>query len=229
MAEEGKNTFYETLGVAVDATKAEIKKAFKRKASKHHPDRDGGDKDKFQKIQTAYAVLCDDRKRQKYDTDGEEGGEHVLTPRESAYQNLSMLFTGIVSENMDCIETIDIIKTIEANIKKNRKAPESIIKKMDKRLIKIKKAISKLKRKVKKPGTPDLFEHILGMQQQDAERNISNAREQLEMMDIMVELTNEYEYDFDKVDPLYEEDRFDPRQSGVTQRRIAEGLMGGRY
>jgi len=196
--EEKKPSFYDTLGVAVDATKAEIKKAFKRKASKAHPDREGGDKAKFQELQRAYAVLSDDRSRTKYDTDGEEGGEHVPTPREAAYQNLSMLFTSIVSENMDTIETIDIIKTIEANVKKNRMPQKSIIKQMEKRLGKISKAVQKLKRKVKKEGTPDLFEHILGMQAQDAQRSISAAKEQLEMMDIMLEIAHQYEYDFDK-------------------------------
>ena len=196
--EEKKPSFYDTLGVAVDATKAEIKKAFKRKASKAHPDRDGGDKETFQALQRAYAVLSDDRSRQKYDTDGEEGGEHVLTPRESAYQNLAMLFTGIINENMDCIETIDIIASIEANVKKNRMGPKAVIKKMEKRLAKINKATAKLKRKQKKhKDGPDLFEHVLGMQQQDAQRHIAAANEQMEMMDIMLEVAHEYEYDFD--------------------------------
>lgn len=200
--EEKKPSFYDTLGVAVDATKAEIKKAFKRKASKAHPDREGGDKAKFQELQRAYAVLSDDRSRTKYDTDGEEGGEHVPTPREQAYQNLSMLFTSIITENLDCIETIDIIKTIEQNVTKNRMGPKSLIKKMEKRLSKISKAVQKLKRKVKKEGTPDLFEHILGTQAQDAQRNIAQAKEQLEMMDIMLEVAHQYEYDFDYPDPI---------------------------
>jgi curved DNA-binding protein len=57
---------YQTLGVAKSATADEIKKAYRRLASKHHPDK-GGDTAKFQEIQTAYDVLSDDAKRQEYD------------------------------------------------------------------------------------------------------------------------------------------------------------------
>lgn len=57
---------YQTLGVEKTATDDEIKKAYRRLAMKHHPDR-GGDQSEFQKIQEAYAVLSDPAKRQQYD------------------------------------------------------------------------------------------------------------------------------------------------------------------
>ena len=59
-------TYYETLGVAKDATQDEIKKAYRKLASQHHPDK-GGDKAKFQEIQGAYDTLSNDQKRQQYD------------------------------------------------------------------------------------------------------------------------------------------------------------------
>jgi len=58
---------YHTLGVAKSATPEEIKKAYRKLASKNHPDK-GGDTATFQKIQTAYAILSDAEKRQQYDT-----------------------------------------------------------------------------------------------------------------------------------------------------------------
>jgi len=57
---------YVTLGVAKTATADEIKKAYRKLASQHHPDK-GGDKAKFQEIQTAYDVLGDPEKRKQYD------------------------------------------------------------------------------------------------------------------------------------------------------------------
>jgi DnaJ-class molecular chaperone len=57
---------YETLGVAKNATPDEIKKAYRKLASKNHPDK-GGDTSTFQKIQTAYDTLSDPQKRQEYD------------------------------------------------------------------------------------------------------------------------------------------------------------------
>lgn len=57
---------YATLGVAKNATADEIKKAYRKLASQHHPDK-GGDKVKFQEVQTAYDVLSDPEKKKQYD------------------------------------------------------------------------------------------------------------------------------------------------------------------
>jgi len=64
--------FYDLLGVEKTATYDEIKKAFRKKALKEHPDR-GGDKEKFQELQGAYEVLADKEKRDLYDKYGEDG------------------------------------------------------------------------------------------------------------------------------------------------------------
>jgi len=58
--------YYNTLGISRGASDDEIKKAYKKLAMKHHPDR-GGDTAKFQSIQEAYATLSDPEKRNQYD------------------------------------------------------------------------------------------------------------------------------------------------------------------
>ena len=58
--------YYQILGVEKSATADDIKRAFRRLASQHHPDK-GGDTIKFQEIQEAYGVLGDDAKRAEYD------------------------------------------------------------------------------------------------------------------------------------------------------------------
>lgn len=57
--------YYAALGVPKTATADEIKRAFRRLASQHHPDK-GGDTQKFQAIQEAYATLGDEQKRAEY-------------------------------------------------------------------------------------------------------------------------------------------------------------------
>ena len=65
-----KSDYYEILGVKRGASKDEIKKAFYKLAAKHHPDK-GGDEKEFKKINEAYQVLSDERKRKEYDTYGQ--------------------------------------------------------------------------------------------------------------------------------------------------------------
>jgi DnaJ-class molecular chaperone len=66
-------THYETLGVSESANPDEIKRAYRKLASQHHPDK-GGDTKKFQEIQTAYDTLQDPAKREQYDFERQNPG-----------------------------------------------------------------------------------------------------------------------------------------------------------
>lgn len=62
---------YETLEVPKTASQDDIKKAYRKKAKKNHPDQ-GGDKDEFKQIAHAYEVLADPSRRQRYDETGDD-------------------------------------------------------------------------------------------------------------------------------------------------------------
>ncbi|MCA9087653.1 MAG: molecular chaperone DnaJ [Planctomycetaceae bacterium] len=71
-----KRDFYEVLGVSKSATAEEIKKAYKKLALKHHPDRNRGDDEaieRFKEAAEAYEVLSDPDKRGRYDRFGHDG------------------------------------------------------------------------------------------------------------------------------------------------------------
>lgn len=68
--------YYETLGIAKNASPEEIKQAYRRLAMKHHPDKGGADgsEAKFKEINEAYQVLSDPQKKSMYDQFGTVDG-----------------------------------------------------------------------------------------------------------------------------------------------------------
>jgi molecular chaperone DnaJ len=71
-----KRDYYEILGVQKNASKDEIKKAYRKQALKYHPDKNPGDKsseEKFKEAAEAYEVLSNDEKRSRYDRFGHAG------------------------------------------------------------------------------------------------------------------------------------------------------------
>ncbi|TGD59119.1 molecular chaperone DnaJ [Flavobacterium humi] len=83
-----KKDFYEILGIAKNASEAEIKKAYRKKAIEFHPDKNPGDKaaeEKFKEAAEAYEILSDPQKKAKYDQYGHQafdgaggfGGGHM--------------------------------------------------------------------------------------------------------------------------------------------------------
>ncbi len=75
-----KKNYYEILGVDKNATQDDIKKAFRKLAHEHHPDKKTGNADKFKEASEAYTVLSDEDKRKQYDqmgsysSGGQQGG-----------------------------------------------------------------------------------------------------------------------------------------------------------
>lgn len=94
MGTEKKRDYYEVLGLARTASADEIKKAYRRLAMQHHPDRNQGDKAaeaKFKEINEAYEVLGDPENRKKYDqlgADWKQGAQFRQPPpgREGAFR-----------------------------------------------------------------------------------------------------------------------------------------------
>lgn len=85
--------YYAALGVAKTASQDEIKKAFRKLASQHHPDK-GGDTAKFQEIQAAYDTLGDEAKRAAYDNPAPQFGGFGGGPQFNMNDIFSQMFGG---------------------------------------------------------------------------------------------------------------------------------------
>jgi molecular chaperone DnaJ len=82
--------YYEVLGVARDASAEDVKRAYRKLALEHHPDRNPGDaaaEQRFKEAAEAYAVLGDPAKRERYDRYG-----HAGTGNQPGFQNVEEIF-----------------------------------------------------------------------------------------------------------------------------------------
>lgn len=84
---------YEELGVASTSSTKDIKKAYRSKAQKFHPDKKDGDSEKFHTITVAYQVLKDKEQRHHYD----ETGEYKGAEPDDIAEKITVLFLEIVS------------------------------------------------------------------------------------------------------------------------------------
>lgn len=94
--------YYKILGVEKGASAEDIKKAFRKLAHKHHPDK-GGDEAKFKEANEAYQILSDEKKRAEYDTYGQVGGGFS-----GAQQGGFSGFEGFGNQGFDGVDLNDI-------------------------------------------------------------------------------------------------------------------------
>ncbi len=98
--------YYKLLGVEKNASADEIKKAFRKLAHKHHPDK-GGDEKKFKEASEAYQVLSDEKKRAEYDTYGSVGGNQGFGGGQGGF-DFSGFSNGFNSQGFEGVDLNDI-------------------------------------------------------------------------------------------------------------------------
>ena len=131
---------YEQLNITENASKADIKKAYKSAASKFHPDKPTGDKEKFQAVKLAYDVLSDSEKKARYDATGEiDKGQPKQDPAEARITQLfsSMIDEGKFTGNI-IDEAIDIVRSAIGDLVSASCKVDTALNKLNKRLGRIK-------------------------------------------------------------------------------------------
>lgn len=184
-----EKTLYDDLGVPKTASREEIKRAYRKSAQKLHPDRPGGNAEKFHQITRAYEILYDDGRRAYYDEHGKDG---LQDRRGHLMQRLAQLFMQLIEQ--EDVDHADIITLMREALKNGKQKTQQAIRDQEKRIPKYESAKKRLK---KKSSGDNLFVQMLDGQISMIKRTLENGKDELAKQDEMLEILKEYQYQAD--------------------------------
>jgi curved DNA-binding protein CbpA len=186
---------YSTLGVGKEADEGEIRKAYRSKAQKAHPDKEGGDLEQFKQLQHAYDVLSDEDRRRRYDN-GEDVSKRTATIEERASSLLMQLFAQQFETTTDHLDMVLAVKTdIEVRmgeLRTQKSKAQAHIRKM-----------LHLQERVHYKGTGrDRFHDLTQQQIDHAKRAMEKMTEEDKVLNRTLLLADEYECEVTKAPPV---------------------------
>jgi curved DNA-binding protein CbpA len=176
---------YEALGVKKNASKDEIKKAYRRKAKDAHPDRKGGDNTEMVALNRAKDTLLDDEKRARYDAGGDERSRPPLDTM--AEQAIAQAFDELLDQDNDLPDNINPIAAIERVFKQNASSAETQLKKIDLYMQRLERKAKRIK---PKPGN-ELWASVLDSRRKKYQSIKLQLSERISVMKRACELLQE--------------------------------------
>ena len=184
--------YYDVLGVSRDASRDEIRKAYKKLAQKHHPDKHGGSDEaieRFKLIAEAWDVLSDTALRDQFDKTGSVD-RNTQSIRVLASGQLAILFQQLLSDpTIDPMEQ-DLVLLVCGTIRSKQDQIKQELWNAKKKQNKIRLARSR----VRYHGPEgDVFASVVDMMGGELEGRIEELRKSIEIGDVMLEMMEDYE------------------------------------
>lgn len=196
---------YEVLGVNEDATEDEIKKAYKTKAKKCHPDIAKDDGEEFKELSWAYELLKDGEMRAHYDQFGMDPNSKESMRLVEIMNALCIVFDEISkSVSADELEKFDLIGVMKNGIRLKIEAIEGLINMLSEQKEKIEKfqkiIEERLKRKNKDKArqSPNFFLETLKRRISQEKAKIQGQEHLLDVAKGMMEVVDEFDFTFDE-------------------------------
>lgn len=184
---------YKILGISRKASQDEIKKAYRALSKEHHPDK-GGNEEQFVKIQQAYEVLSDEKRKAKYDATGSIEKEASFEQR---------FFGFVASQIIPMLEKakdleFDFMKKAKAHVKELISVGEENLKELDYKISHFTKAVEKIK---KKNGGENVMTNILNSKIASMEKIKEQVTNEKAFIQECLTALDEYEYIFTESEP----------------------------
>lgn len=177
---------YDDLGVPKSADRATIKKAYRKKAQKLHPDRKDGNAEQFHAVQKAYDVLYDDARRAHYDATGQDG----MVDRQGALiQRLAALFMHFV-ETAD-VDHADIVVLMRQALLDGKNKTLIALQQQHKKIERYERTKKRLK---KKGDGENLFAQMIDGQISIVQRGIELGKSEIGVVEELIKMVDGYSY-----------------------------------
>jgi curved DNA-binding protein CbpA len=178
---------YDILEITPQASDEEIKKKFRTLAQRYHPDRVGGNEEKFKQINLAYSILSDPVRKKLFDSTGQYNVNPSL--REEAINNLARLLSHFINQIDPDLE--NLIVCMKNDIQREKITLSTQISNCISAITKLEKFLRKIKRK--KDGE-NILKAFVANQIVSQENNINSHNRNLEVCDKMLEILEDYQY-----------------------------------
>lgn len=185
---------YEVLGLKPDAGVAQIRAAYRKLSAIHHPDKEGGNEEKFREIKDAYDVLIDQGRRARYDKTGRTDADPV-TP-EAIRNVMEGMIIGVINHEREDGSTDDpvwddIKHKIILSIRASRREVMANIKNGEKKLRRAKTLAARFKPKQEADPVGDIFRDRIAA----IENQLQSFKDALELSVATEKAFSEYEYE----------------------------------
>ncbi len=196
---------YGVLGVDRDASKAVIRKAYRDKAKRAHPDAGGSEK-KFALVKFAHDVLTDEQRRKNYDETGNAEEPKIDSTLNGAMQLVSILLDqvlGACEQQGRSPTTVDLIGSMKSQLRQNRAEFDKRVAAL-KKMEEIAKTIQKRFKVKKKKGAPrpeNRMEAMLTARLVAIADQLRHSEDQKKQIDLAEQIISDHEFDFDQLPP----------------------------
>lgn len=182
---------YAALGLTTGATLEELKAAYRALTQKHHPDKEGGDIEAFQRIKKAYDILRSPERAAHYASSGKDS---VIDEAGAALPTLATLLTQIVAQ-VDVVH-VDIYEVLRENVLRIERQANTDIAGIESNISRFREAA---RRMGVTTGKTNLLAQVLEGQVAQHEKSLAAVRKQLHVAKLMLSMLDDCSYNFTEI------------------------------
>lgn len=194
MARTDRRDLYETLGIGRAAEASEIQSAYRQRAKATHPDA-GGDREEFEAVQKARAVLLDPVRRARYDETGEDevGPDDILA---DAMEILMILLDRVIQSDVDFAQA-DVVVALQDSIRAQERQVLGELRKVEAKA----KRTDDLAKRFRTRTGDSVLRRALEARAREFRAAKLGAERRLKVLERALEILGEHSFDFEAATP----------------------------